>query len=215
MHNRKHTYLITLLAILSGFILLSVFVYYFPNSPIDLKFSEEIQERHNPAMDWTMKMVSWFGYMPWSAIMVACTSLIFLICKYKKEALFTLLTLLSGVVSSGLKIIINRPRPTQDLVHIIEKANHKSFPSGHVVFYVTFFGMLFLIMRHHLHLSNIIRYPIMAISLFLIFTIPLSRVYLGAHWFTDVAGGFFAGLFCLAVLGYFYLFKKQTATRRT
>ena len=207
-YARKRTYIITLLLIVTGFVLLSIFVFYFPDSPLDREFSDEVQEHHNEFMDGLMRAISWFGYMPWSAAAVIGTAVAFFIFRYKKEGLFILLTMASGLVSSGLKILFNRPRPTEDLVRIIEKAKHQSFPSGHVVFYVTFFGMLFLIMRHHKRFTRILRLPVMVLCIFLIFTVPLSRIYLGAHWFTDVTAGFFAGLFCLAILGYFYLFKK-------
>ncbi|MDF3078250.1 MAG: phosphatase family protein [Sphingobacteriaceae bacterium] len=211
MKRRKYIYLLTLIGIVAGFVLLSLFVYYFPESPLDIEFSEEVQEHRNPFMDALMRLVSWFGYMPWSAAIAVATAIIFFILRYKKEGLFILLTLLSGLVSSGLKLLINRPRPTDDLVEILEKAKHQSFPSGHVIFYVTFFGMLFLIMRHHHNFYKPVRWIVMSICIFLIFVVPLSRVYLGAHWFTDVTAGFIAGLFCLALLGYFYLVKKAPA----
>ncbi|RZK16582.1 MAG: phosphatase PAP2 family protein, partial [Flavobacterium sp.] len=46
------------------------------------------------------------------------------------------------------------------------------------------------------------------VSLFLVIMIAPSRIYLGAHWFTDTLGGFLLGLICLFPLCYFY-FKKQ------
>lgn len=214
LRNRKRTYQITMLLIVIGFVVLTLFVYYFPNSPLDRQFSEEVQEHHNNFTDGLMRAISWFGYMPWSAVTVIGTAALFFIFKYKKEGLFVLFTMVSGLVSSGLKVLINRPRPTEDLVRIIEKAKHQSFPSGHVIFYVTFFGMLFLIMRHHKHFKKMVRLPVMYLCIFLVFTIPLSRIYLGAHWFTDVTAGFFAGLFCLAILGYFYLFEKTPVEPR-
>ncbi|QEC75292.1 phosphatase PAP2 family protein [Mucilaginibacter ginsenosidivorax] len=50
-----------------------------------------------------------------------------------------------------------------------------------------------------------IKIVVSAICLFLIFMIPVSRVYLGAHWFTDVLGGFLLGIICLYILSYQYL----------
>jgi undecaprenyl-diphosphatase len=133
--------------------------------------------------------------------------LLFLLFKFKKEALFICFTGVSGLVSSSLKILINRPRPTEDVVRILEETKRQSFPSGHVLFYVLFFGFLTLLMYHLKTIPKSFRICLGLFFLFMIFTVPLSRVYLGAHWFTDVLGGFLLGMLCLLILSYFYLRK--------
>jgi undecaprenyl-diphosphatase len=152
-----------------------------------------------------MKAISWVGYMPAAPIMVVGTALIFYMFKYKKEALFVMFTMLSGVVSSSIKLLIDRPRPSEPLVRIIVKTQQQSFPSGHVLFYVLFFGFLTLLMYEVKTIPKYIRLPVSVISLFFIFSIPYSRVYLGAHWFTDVTAGFLLGLICLYILSVLYL----------
>jgi membrane-associated phospholipid phosphatase len=197
-----------LLAIIAiGFVVLTVFVLLFPSSFIDNKFSQEVQEHSNPFLDTLMKTISTFGYMPYSAIMVVGTSLIFLAFKRKKESLFVVLTALSALISLGIKILVNRPRPTDNIVKILVKTTEKSFPSGHVLFYVVFFGFLILLMYEIKTIPKWVKFPVSVISLFLIFTVPYSRVYLGAHWFTDVTAGFFLGLICLYGLSVWYLKK--------
>jgi membrane-associated phospholipid phosphatase len=191
--------------ILVGFILLTIFIYLFPESVIDKEFSEEIQEHQHPVLDFVMKSISFVGVFPYSFALVATTAFLFLITGFKKECLYIALTGISGLVSSSLKVLINRPRPTESVVTIIEKARNQSFPSGHVLFYVLFFGFLALLMYHLKVLPKYLRLVVGSLSLFLIFTVPISRVYLGAHWFTDVLGGFLLGMLCLLILSYFYL----------
>ncbi|WP_183568518.1 phosphatase PAP2 family protein [Mucilaginibacter sp. SP1R1] len=190
-----------------GFLLLTAFVFFFPSSLIDREFSEEVQEHHNLILDTIMKAISWFGYLPNAPITVTSIALIFFYFKYKKEALFLLSTLLSGVVSSIIKLLINRPRPSEPLVRIIVRTQQQSFPSGHVLFYVLFFGFLTFLMYEIKTIPKFIKVTVSVISLLFIFTIPYSRVYLGAHWFTDVAAGFLLGLICLYVLSVLYLKK--------
>jgi len=200
--------LFVLAIITLGFIALSILVEIFPNSALDVKFSKEIQQHQNPFIDKVMYLISTPGYMPESVIMVLTTSLVFFLFKYKKAALFVLLTGLSGLVSTVVKALVNRTRPSDDLVRIVLKTTQQSFPSGHVLFYVIFFGFIIVLMFQLEHLAKGLRYIIIGISLLLIFTIPISRIYLGAHWFTDVLGGFLLGLPCLYLLSWLYLRKR-------
>ena len=190
-----------------GFVVLTIFISVFPNSFVDLEFSQEMQEHQNPTLDALMKLVSWFGYSPGSIILVLSGGLFFFIFKYRKEALYVLITSLSGLVTLLVKIVVNRPRPTEPLVRIVQKVNQQSFPSGHVLFYIVFFGFLTVLMYHLKTIPKIVRISVAAISMLLIFAIPFSRIYLGAHWFTDVLGGFLLGMLCLYALCAFY-FRK-------
>ncbi len=191
--------------LIAVFMLLTAFVFLDPLSKIDREFSEEIQEHHYLVLDQLMRGISAFGYMPVSAILVGATALFFLLCRYKREALFVMLSALSGLISTLVKLLVNRPRPAASLVRVLEKTQQQSFPSGHVLFYVVFFGFLLLLMYQLTGLPRILRRAISILSLLLIFTIPISRIYLGAHWFTDVLGGFILGLLTLVLLAYAYL----------
>ncbi len=194
-----------MIALSFGFIALTIFVVLDPLSKIDREFSEEVQEHTYRWLDAVMHGISWFGYMPNSAITVGVAVVIFLIAKLWREALFTLLTSLSGLVSTLIKIAIHRPRPQPSLVRVIEKTQQQSFPSGHVFFYTVFFGFIALLMYRLTNINKLMRWLVGLLCLALIFLVPLSRVYLGAHWFTDVLGGGFIGLIFLYCLSFFYL----------
>lgn len=200
--------LLVLSLITIGFIVLSVMVGIYPDMPIDLKVSKEIQMHQNPFFDQIMYLISTPGYMPESVIMVSTTALIFFLFKYKKAALFVMLTGLSGLLSTVVKALVNRPRPSESLVRIVYKTAQQSFPSGHMMFYVIFFGFLTLLMFQLENIPKALRYAVGFISILLIFTIPFSRIYLGAHWFTDVFGGFLLGILGLSILSWLYLRKR-------
>jgi len=202
----------TILLISVGFVLLTLVVTFLPVNILDTSFSKEVQEHQNPLLDITMEFISWFGYFPGSAIVVIVAAAAFFYFKYKKEALFVLITSVSGLISTIIKAIVERPRPTDQLVRVVRKVGEESFPSGHVLFYVVFFGFLLMLMYQLKSIPRFIRLTVSVISGGLILTIPISRVYLGAHWFTDVVGGFLLGLICLYVLSYFY--EKYSTARR-
>ncbi|WP_085521912.1 phosphatase PAP2 family protein [Tuberibacillus sp. Marseille-P3662] len=89
-----------------------------------------------------------------------------------------------------LKLIFARPRP--DLEHLVT-VSYYSFPSGHAMNSIAFFGLLAYLLRSRLKNKGYdFRFIWLAAAL-LIFLIGLSRVYLGVHYPMDVLGGFLAG----------------------
>jgi undecaprenyl-diphosphatase len=209
--RRKKALTYVLAFICIGFILLTAFISYFPESVIDREFSEDVQEYQQPLFDGLMKLVSYPGYMPYAPIMVIGSAGILYIKKFRREGLFLLLTMLSGLVSTIVKYLVDRPRPSADLVKIALQTHQQSFPSGHVMFYVIFFGFMALLMYSLKSINKTLRITAGILCMVMIFSIPVSRIYLGAHWFTDVLGGFLLGILCLYVLGYFYLKNQQQA----
>ncbi|GAB2976060.1 phosphatase PAP2 family protein [Mucilaginibacter puniceus] len=209
--RRKKVLTYILALIITGFFLLTIFVSFFPASYIDREFSEEVQEFQYPFFDRIMKLVSYPGYMPYAPIMVVTTAGGFYMKKFKREAVILLLTMLSGLVSTIVKYLVDRPRPAADLVKIALQTHQQSFPSGHVMFYVIFFGFMTLLMYWIKTINRTWRIAAGGLCMALIFSIPVSRIYLGAHWFTDVLGGFLLGILGLYILGYFYLKNQQQA----
>jgi len=206
--QKKGNYLI--LALILIFLSLSAVVLFLPTSFVDIRFSEGVQRYIHPTLNFIMHFISWFGKTWISVSMVAIVAILFLLARFKREALFVLLSILISPVNAAIKILISRPRPTEDLVTILYQAKYQSFPSGHVSFYVVFFGFLIFLMLRLNNAPKSIRYITIIFSLILIITVPVSRVYLGVHWFTDVTGGFILGLIFLYGLIMLYLKKIKS-----
>src|SRR5205085_2966005 len=88
------------------------------------------------------------------------------------------------------KVVIARPRPTADLVGFAYRSDELSFPSGHVMFYVCYFGFLFFVAYALLPRKSRARRAALALSALPVLVIGLSRVYLRAHWPSDVLGAY-------------------------
>jgi len=197
------------LTLLISFIILSIFIASNPVTSFDIKVSQEVQKYQAKWLDYLMLAISLFGELPWSLVSILLVAAIFYINKFKRESYFITLILSSGLIILIIKNIINRPRPTSFYVRLVEINRFQSFPSGHVLSYVLFFGFLIILMRNLKTISKLWRCLIVIISIFLIIMIAPSRIYLGAHWFTDTLGGFLLGLICLYPLSYFYLKKNN------
>ncbi len=105
-------------------------------------------------------------------------------------------TVVAGLLSFALKTAIQRPRPDQEMA--LAPAEGWSFPSGHAMGSLVVFGMAaYLLIRAMPRRSA--RTTAWADVAILVLAIGFSRVYLGAHWLTDVFGGYLAGMGWLAV----------------
>lgn len=91
----------------------------------------------------------------------------------------------ASFLNMAIKLAIRRPRP-EALGYA--GASQFSFPSGHTTVNAVMYGFLaFLVARR---LRPLQRIPVVALVLSFVCLIAFSRLYLGAHWFSDVIGGF-------------------------
>jgi undecaprenyl-diphosphatase len=116
----------------------------------------------------------------------------------------TPITMLSGafiwvaiLISTVLKNTTKRSRPLTDYVAGMHIRSY-SFPSGHTTGSTITFGLLAYYALHLLALP--LGYFVLALASFLILSIGVSRVYLGAHFPTDVIGGWMLGTTMLAIV---------------
>lgn len=205
MQKNLRTLNLLLAILIIAFIALTAFIIQHPLPNIDLAISMFVQKHHSATLDKFMLAISFFGELPWSLVMVLAVAAVFFAAKHRREAYFITAILASGLVILGAKHIFNRPRPTALQVRLVEINRFQSFPSGHVTSYILFFGFMIVLMKYMKHLSTTTRKVITYLSAFYIIAIPISRIYLGAHWFTDVIAGLLLGLICLYPLCYFYL----------
>lgn len=94
-----------------------------------------------------------------------------------------------------LKYLFQRKRPLSPL---LKAAKGLSFPSGHAIMAVTFYGLLVYIIIHTIEISWL-KYLLVFLLLLLIILIGCSRVYLRVHYASDVLAGFIIGLLWLLI----------------
>lgn len=108
-----------------------------------------------------------------------------------------------SLINTVIKSALQRARPTE---LYLNGASAFSFPSGHSTVNAVLYGFLaILVMRQ---IAPIWRAPVAIGTGTLIAAIAFSRLYLGAHWLSDVAGGLAFGAMWLALLTLVYMYHR-------
>ena len=198
----------TLIAISSAFAFLTLFAKSTPFFPFDLQITRSIQLINISGFGPLMNLVSWPGFPPQSFVITAFVIALLYGLGLRWEAVAALIT---AVSASGIdflvKDMIQRPRPTNNLVHVLRILDSYSFPSGHVVFYVAFFGFT-LFLAFVLLKESATRTILILLFGGLILLVGISRIYQGEHWASDVAGAYLLGSLILVANVAFYRWGK-------
>jgi membrane-associated phospholipid phosphatase len=207
--NRK---LVLAFALLLAFaVVLSYAASKFPVLPFDLKFYQELQEEASPLFNELMQGVSYLGESSMATTLTIIAVVTFASRRQWLEAIFMLATTSNVLLTFALKELIHRARPFPMPVNgngFIQSINQYSYPSGHVLFFVVFFG--FFAYLAWLNFAGRVRTIVIAICAALIVLIGPSRVFLGAHWASDVLGSYIIGTIWLFIL----IFAHQLAIRQ-
>lgn len=175
----------------------------------------QVHELASPALTAVMHGASFVG----STVILTVLGIGFVVWFYLadwKRAIMVFLMTNAGaaVLLNTLKFSFARPRPQPYFDTILPTSF--SFPSGHAMFAICFFGILAYLIhaRYNRRAAQIAAWTI---AIPLIFLIGFSRIYLGVHYPSDVIAGFAAGFVWLVAvaLGDFWLKLRRAEQRRS
>lgn len=188
------------LATFSALIALIVFSIRKPirrHKPIDMMIFDKITAGVNTMNNKIMLFITFLGKHQF--LIPANLLLIFYFLLITKQNWFSIrvitIAISSLVLMLLLKQLFQRKRPLSPL---LKAAKGLSFPSGHAIMAVTFYGLLIYILQHTIELEWL-RWVVSGLLIALILLIGFSRIYLRVHYASDVLGGFIIGLLWLLI----------------
>jgi undecaprenyl-diphosphatase len=198
---------------LIAFAVLAASVHHHPYFSWDLAVARWLQRI--PGLQMPMEIVSSIGYGAWPYLLTGLTVLVLLTLRRRSEAAFLVLSAgLEALLNQAVKLAVARPRPSPALITVSRPLTDLSFPSGHVMFYVSFFGFLFFLAYREPGRSAI-KTGVMVLASVAILLVGASRVYLGEHWPSDVLGGYLLSIAWLsAVIEVYWRWTSRPARGR-
>lgn len=168
--------------------------------PTDLAFHNALQAWRPPGLDRLMIFITESGDAA-VVIAVALAAGLWLIYRKAWRALFYGAAAVAGgsLINTAIKAALHRQRPFE---LYSPGWSAFSFPSGHSTTNAVLYGFLVVLVARSLPMMW--RVPVAAGAFVLVALIAFSRLYLGAHWLSDVAGGLSFGTAWTAALGLFY-----------
>ena len=169
-----------------------------PATRVDLGVAESVHEwiRDSDFLIGLSWVFSFLGIPPFFYVTIGAAAYWFYRRGYWRLSLFMITTpLLSGLISTVIKVLVDRPRPVFD--EPIAEAFGKSFPSGHAMTGTVGYGVLLLAFLPFIPAKwkprAIVAYVLLVLG------IAASRLGLGVHYLSDVVGGMVLGAAWLCV----------------
>ncbi|MFN2598185.1 MAG: phosphatase PAP2 family protein [Pyrinomonadaceae bacterium] len=201
------------LAALAAFAVLAVFAHLYAYFAWDVRVTLALQSLPAAWMLPFMRAVSTFGDSWHGWALAALTMLAFAARRRRTEMLALLFSVGAGeLVNRVVKWLVGRGRPAPTLVRVSGAWARESFPSGHVTFYVCYFGFLFFVAYALLRRGTNARRVVLTLTALPVLLVGFSRVYLGAHWASDVLGGYLLSGLWLALTLHLYRRWKARST---
>lgn len=168
----------------------------------DVELARWLHEHSSSVLVSVFDVVTWAGNVVVLAAITASALVILLRRRRVNEAaLLAIVALGIEALNAGLKLVFQRPRPQLAFVHL----DTYSFPSGHAAGSAAIYGALaYLAVRR---LGGARRVLVLVAAPVLVALIGFSRLYLGAHYLSDVLTGFALGaswLFAWVLIGQLY-----------
>jgi undecaprenyl-diphosphatase len=167
--------------------------------PGDVAVAKWIQAIQIPLNSYLVPFTNWAGTgAPITVMMVGLALGLGLFARIDLAVLVGM-SIVARSVNTLLKAITGSPRPMDNLIHVAQYAPGQGFPSGHVMSTTLFYGVILYMAQTRID-ARIVRWAIQALAMTLILTTGFARIQVGAHWPSDVLGGYLWSIIILVGL---------------
>lgn len=192
-------YLITIILMLLTFILVKKHFSYELLTLDTFIHDKLLTLYHTDFLNYIMRFTSLLGSVYFYIIV-----LLIALIKSKIYFKLTVVPLITSYITNmTFKLIINRNRP---LTWIVTPPLDPSFPSGHTICSVVFYGIIIYLLKNIK--NNNLRLTLRILLTILIILIGISRLYLGVHFLSDVLTAYLLGILILTMFIRYYKIKN-------
>ncbi|MER5946688.1 phosphatase PAP2 family protein [Streptomyces sp. NPDC001904] len=141
------------------------------------------------------RILSDWVWDPWTMRALIAVVIVVLVWRLRDAVLagwIAATCLLGTLVQQALKALVDRPRPVWP--DPVDSAHYAAFPSGHAMTATVVCGLLLWLLRRR-GAGRALWWAALAVSVVSVLGVGLTRLWLGVHWPSDVAGGWLLGAF--------------------
>jgi undecaprenyl-diphosphatase len=189
-----------------SFLVLLIDAIVSPRAFFDIWLMTDIQQLDAPGLVPVFHVVESLTRSEGAIMSWGIALIVFLMIRWWAPAITMAIMPIGGVINEGIgKLLVDRSRPhLDDLARTSSNWEERSFPSGHVMGAVLFYGVMFVVAKRIR--NRAIRLGIQSFSVGVVAIMGIERVWEGAHWPTDVLGAYTLG--GLVLIGLIAIYER-------
>lgn len=196
--------------LLSAFALIAVSLPPRGGTALDVVVSELLLAHETDLGSIAATWISWLGDTALSGLLVAAVGILLYRRRWSAAATVAIASVSAPLIDVALKQIFHRGRPDHAVEFIT--GTTWSFPSGHSMSSLVGYGVVAYFRLEHEENPHRRRLIVVTTCL-IVAAVAFSRLYLGVHYLSDVAGGLLAGAVWLlaCIEGYHFVLRRRVS----